>query len=103
MNLVMKRKTKKRSIARVIRSVWFNKEKDPEKHYRELIMLFTPWRNEETDLLANSSSYKACILLMKDAISEQMKEYAVYGGDVDKIQQHLNGSEDTVDHIELKI
>ena len=97
------KKNKKRSIARVIRSVWFNKEKDPEKHYRELIMLFTPWRNEETDLLANSSSYKACILLMKDAISEQMKEYAVYGGDVDKIQQHLNGSEDTVDHIELKI
>ena len=53
------KKNKKRSIARVIRSVWFNKEKDPEKHYRELIMLFTPWRNEETDLLANSSSYKA--------------------------------------------
>ena len=27
------KKNKKRSIARVIRSVWFNKEKDPEKHY----------------------------------------------------------------------
>ena len=94
----MKRKTKKRSIARVIRSVWFNKEKDPEKHYRELIMLFTPWRNEEIDLLANSSSYKARFLLMKDAISEQMKEYAVCGSDMDKIQEHLNGSEDTGDH-----
>ena len=92
------KKNKKRSIARVIRSVWFNKEKDPEKHYRELIMLFTPWRNEETDLLANSSSYKARFLLMKDAISEQMKEYAVCGSDMDKIQEHLNGSEDTGDH-----
>ena len=35
------RKTKKRTKARIIRSVWFNKETEPEKHYRELIMLFT--------------------------------------------------------------
>lgn len=27
------KKNKKRSIGRVIRSVWFDKEKDPEKHY----------------------------------------------------------------------
>lgn len=79
------KKNKKRSIARVIRTVWFNKEKDPEKHYQELIMLFAPWRNEQTDLLANSSSYKARFLLMKDAINEQMKEYAVCGSDMDKI------------------
>ena len=38
---------KKRSTARVVRNVWFNKEKDPEKHYCELIMLFTSWRNEQ--------------------------------------------------------
>ena len=42
---------KKRTQARVIRSVWFNKEAQPEKHYRELLMLFTSWRNEETDIL----------------------------------------------------
>ena len=28
--------------ARVLRSVWFNKQKELEKHYRELLMLFTP-------------------------------------------------------------
>ena len=50
-------KIKKRTKARIIRSVWFNKEAEPEKHYRELIMLFTPWRNEETDLLGMCSSY----------------------------------------------
>ena len=49
---------KKRFQARIIRSVWFNKNIDPEKHYRELIMLFTPWRNEEKDLIKNFSSYK---------------------------------------------
>ena len=43
---------KKRTQARIFRSVWFNKEAQPEKHC-ELIMLFTSWRNEETDLLKN--------------------------------------------------
>jgi len=38
-------KTRRRSKARVLRNAWFNKEKEPEKHYRELLMLFTPWRN----------------------------------------------------------
>ena len=40
-------KTKRRSKARIIISIWFNKQTEPKKHYRELIMLFTPWRNEE--------------------------------------------------------
>ena len=35
---------------------------------------------------------------MKDAISEQMKEYAVCGSGMDKLQEHLNGGEDTGDH-----
>ena len=47
-------KIKKRSRARIIRSAWFNIDSQPEKHYRELIMLFTPWRNEETDLISLS-------------------------------------------------
>lgn len=36
-------KTTRRTKARIIRCVWFNKIAEPEKHYRELIMLFTPW------------------------------------------------------------
>ena len=36
-------KTKKRTKARIIRSVWYNKEAEPEKHYWELMMLFTPY------------------------------------------------------------
>ena len=35
-------KTRKHYKARVLRSVWFNKQKELEKHYRELLMLFTP-------------------------------------------------------------
>jgi hypothetical protein len=51
-----KPKNKKRSKARVIRSVCFNKEVDSEKHYRELIMLFSSWRDEITDLLGNCTT-----------------------------------------------
>ena len=87
-----KETNRKRSSARIIRSVWFNKEKDPEKHYCELIMLFPLWRNEETDLIFNCSSYKARFLLMKDAINDQMKQYAVYSNEIDKIQEHINGN-----------
>ena len=66
-------KMRKRSEARIIRSPWFNKESNPDKHYRKLIMLFTPWRNEETDLKGNYSSYKDPYEALSDRIGEQMK------------------------------
>ncbi|KAL9967942.1 hypothetical protein ACROYT_G026256, partial [Oculina patagonica] len=52
-----KKEIQKRSKARVIRSVWFNRESHPEKHHRELLMLFTAWRDESTDLLGDCESY----------------------------------------------
>ena len=63
-------KIQKRSKARIIRSPWSNKESNPEKHYRELIMLFTHWRNEETDLKGNYSSYKDHYDTLSDRIAE---------------------------------
>ena len=41
----------KRQKPRIILSVRFNKDKDPENYYREQIMLYTAWRNESRDLL----------------------------------------------------
>lgn len=94
------KKHKKRSKARIIRSVWFNREKDPEKHFRELIMLFTPWRNEQTDLLADCSSYQARFLLAKDLIDEQMKQYAVCSDDLNEIQAHMIGCDENEDQFD---
>ena len=52
----------KSQIARIIRSVWFNKEINSQNHYRELVlMLFTHWRNEEADLLGNTPPMKIII------------------------------------------
>ena len=81
-----KKSIKKRSHARIIRSVWFNKESQPEKHYRELIMLFTPWRNEQVDLMGAYSSFQEHYEARRDEISEQMEQYAVCSEDLNEIQ-----------------
>ena len=41
----------KKTQARIIQRVWFNEEDQPEKHFHELLMLYTSRRNEQTDLL----------------------------------------------------
>ena len=87
-------KTKKRTTARIIRSVWFNKETESQKHYCELIMLFTSRRNEETDLIGNSSSYQQQHLPLAHSISEQTKQYAVCNDDLNKIEEQINDMED---------
>ena len=92
-------KTKKRAKARIIRSVWFNKESDPEKHYRELLMLFTSWRNEETDFLGNCSSYQERCTQLQFMIKEQMKQYAVCNEDFNDIQHDMSRIEDMYDSI----
>ena len=88
-------KLKKRTKARIIRSCWFNKEKEPEKHYRELIMLFTPWRNEETDIIGVCSSYKERYMLLSNVISKQMEQYAVCNQDFNEMEQEMTSVEDS--------
>ena len=91
-------KSKKRTKARIIRSCWFNKEKEPEKHYRELIMLFTPWRNE-TDIIGICSSYKERYMLLSDVISKQMEQYADCNQDFNEMEQEMSSVEDSYDSI----
>ena len=88
------KKNKTRKIARIIRSVWFNKETKPEKYFCELIMLFTSWRNENTDLIGNCSTYQDYFSLFSHKINEKMKEYVVCIEDFNEIQNHTNSTED---------
>ena len=92
-------KLKKRTKARIIRSCWFNKGKEPEKHYRELIMLFTPWTNEETDIIGVCSSYKEQYMLLSNVISRQMEQYAVCNQDFNEMEQELTSEADSYDLI----
>ena len=65
-------------------------------------MPFTSWRNEETDLIGNSSSYQEQYLLLKEEIDKQMRQYAVCSEDLNEIEQNLlstNCSEEQFDFI----
>ena len=84
---------KKRTRARIIHSVWVNKEAQPEKHYCEL-MLFTSWQNEETDLLKTYSTFEEHYLARRDEISEQMQQYAICSKDLNEVRNHLQESDD---------
>ena len=53
-------------------------------------MLFTAWRNEEVDLIANASSFQERFLLLKDAIEDQMSQYAVCSEEISQIQDQLD-------------
>ena len=70
---------KRRRKARILRCPWFNVHKEEELHYRELLMLFLPWRNEATDIISTYPNYKERYLANIDTIKEQLKEYSPGG------------------------
>lgn len=47
----------KRCKPKIICLIRFHKDRDPENYYREQLMLYTPWRKESTDLLAECETY----------------------------------------------
>ena len=65
----------KRQKPRIIRSVRFNKNKDPENYCREQIMLYTAWRNENTDFLKDLQTYQDRYEINKDVIEQNRKQY----------------------------
>ena len=67
---------KRRTRARILRCPWFSLAKDSEKHFRELIMLFIPWRDEENDLLAGHKSYHEHYLANQEAILALLEQYS---------------------------
>ena len=71
-------------------------EAESEKHYRELIMLFTSWHDEQTDLLRNYTSFEEHYLARRDEISEQMQQYAVCSEDLNEIGHRLDDMYDTI-------
>lgn len=66
----------KRKVPRIIYSVEFKKEHDKENYYRELVMLYIPWRNENS-LLNNCISYEEVYLQNQHTI-ERVREKFVH-------------------------
>ena len=62
-------------------------------------MLFTPWKNEETDLIGKYSSYKDHYQALEEQITQQMNQYAVCADNLNEMQQCLNDDYDEFDSI----
>ena len=67
-------KYKYRKVPRVIRYVRYNLKKDPENHYREQLVLFMPWWNEQKDLLGPFETYTAHYNSMKISLEAKHNE-----------------------------
>ncbi|XP_078383037.1 uncharacterized protein LOC144665645 [Oculina patagonica] len=68
-------KLTKRRKPKIIRSVRFNKNKDPENYSREQLMLYTCWRNESKDLIENCKTYQERYEQCKNTIAQNRKRY----------------------------
>ena len=62
------RKLVKQRQSKIIRSVRFHKDKDPENYFREQLMLYTRWRKENTDLVRDCKSYQERFEQLKQTI-----------------------------------
>ena len=83
----------KRQKPRIIRSVRFDKNKDPENYCREQIMLYTVWRNETTDLLKDSETYQDRFEVVKDVIEQNRKQYENHTDVLDQAVQDIESEE----------
>ncbi|XP_062609477.1 uncharacterized protein LOC134271261, partial [Saccostrea cucullata] len=68
-------KIKRRKTPRVIRYVRYSLKTDPENYYREKLMLFTPWRNESSDLLCGQQSFEQSFNLKKFFLAQKIRQY----------------------------
>lgn len=87
----------KRKRAKIIRSVRFNKEKDPENYYREQLMLYTPWRNEQTDLIKDCETYQHRYQQVESIINSNREQYECHSDILEKAIKDLNDNDNTLD------
>ncbi|CAF3286262.1 unnamed protein product [Rotaria sp. Silwood2] len=64
---------KKRTKKKIIRYRYFKLHQDPENYYREQLMLFLPWTNEEEDLI--HINHEERFELYKGIIQQKRSEY----------------------------
>ena len=85
----------KRKRAKIVRSVRFNKEKDPENYYREQLMLYTPWRNEQKDLIKDCQTYQERYQHLESIINSNKEQYECHSDILEKAIEDLNESDNT--------
>jgi DNA replication protein DnaC len=66
---------RKRTIRKIIRFRHYGKMEDPQNYYREQLMLFVPWRNEEVELLDASIDIPKSFSVSEKIIHENSKPF----------------------------
>jgi hypothetical protein len=64
---------RKRRVQRIVRFRKYGEKQDPENYFREQLMLYVPWRNEETELV--NIEHQARYRIMKEQIASKKNEY----------------------------
>ncbi len=94
---------KERKLNRIIRFVNYNIEQDEDNFFREQVMLFLPWRNEQLDIL--SIDYKKKYFLQKQIISAISCQYFHDNIDINeifnKLQEEVNISDNLSDNLDV--
>ena len=94
----MNEEYRKRAVPRILRTCRFNKEKEEEKHYRELLMLYTSWRDETVDLIGTATSYKSRYFEIKDIVDGVHCQYEPCGDELDEAVENM-GRENDLQHV----
>ena len=90
----------KRKKPKAIRSARYHKDKDPENHCREQLMLYTPWRKEATDLIKDCQTYQERFEQVKDDTLSNRQQYEYHSEILDKAMEDMNSSEcDNFDYV----
>ncbi|MCU7800825.1 MAG: AAA family ATPase [gamma proteobacterium symbiont of Lucinoma myriamae] len=92
-------KIKRRKVPKIIRYVRYSVKTDPESFYRERIMLFLPWRCEDTDVKNGFGSFKAHYDSKKAIIDQKSKVYEHHMEELDMARQLAELDFDIFDEI----
>ena len=93
-----------RQNPRVIRFVNFNKNSDSENYYRERLLLYLPWRNEDVDLIGSYETYEQHFLQRKNEIRIMQRKYESHNEEIQtaiqEAQEHDNTDDDEEEQTE---
>ena len=92
-------KYQKRKVPRIIRYVKYNKKRDPENYFREQLMLFVPWRNEQKDLIGSFGTYEAHYNSVQTSLVSKRNEYEHHAEELEIARQMMENEERDYDQI----
>ncbi|XP_069109665.1 ATP-dependent DNA helicase PIF1-like [Argopecten irradians] len=84
-------KIRKRKNDRVIRFVGFSKKTNAENYYREKLLLYLPWRNEQKDVLGNYDTYEEHYRNKADIVQVKQRVYEHF---MEELEQAIQQAED---------